>query len=136
MIMIFCFSAQDAIESSKVSDGLLYRILIFLNINTQSSTLEFLGMLIRKIAHFSVYALLGCLSYMLCRIGYGINEKISLVRAVFISFLYALTDEIHQIFVPGRTGRIFDVMIDTSGALCGAIFCFIICFVILRRKEK
>ena len=42
-------------------------------------------------------------------------------RAVFIGFLYASTDEFHQTFVPGRSGEIRDILIDTFGVLLGAL---------------
>ncbi len=49
------------------------------------------------------------------------NKKIILIT-VLICFLYAVSDEIHQYFVPGRACRMLDVIIDTSGS---AFFCFV-----------
>jgi VanZ family protein len=47
--------------------------------------------------------------------------KIILIT-VLICFLYAVSDEIHQSFVPGRACRLFDIFIDTSGSV---FFCLI-----------
>ncbi len=47
--------------------------------------------------------------------------KISIIT-VIICFLYAISDELHQYFVPGRACRLLDIFIDTSG---GAFFCLI-----------
>ena len=51
--------------------------------------------------------------------------------------LYAITDEIHQLFVPGRSGRIFDVGVDAVGSLVGvAVFTiFLQLFAYFRKKN-
>jgi VanZ family protein len=43
--------------------------------------------------------------------------------AIFIAYLYAVSDEIHQYFIPGRTGRLRDTLIDLIGILIG-VFIF------------
>lgn len=52
---------------------------------------------------------------------YGIHKtiryKYALLGSLLISFIYACSDEIHQLFIPGRSGQFTDVLIDTSGAL-------------------
>ncbi|MFH1577484.1 MAG: VanZ family protein [Candidatus Omnitrophota bacterium] len=45
-----------------------------------------------------------------------------LLLVILICLLYALSDEAHQMFVPGRTSSMFDVIIDSSGILLGAVF--------------
>ena len=47
------------------------------------------------------------------------DRKKAVLMAQLISTGYASTDEIHQMFVPGREGKVFDVMIDSCGAFCG-----------------
>ena len=47
------------------------------------------------------------------------DRKKAVLIAQLISTGYASTDEIHQLFVPGREGKVFDVMIDSCGAFCG-----------------
>ena len=41
--------------------------------------------------------------------------------ALVIVFLYACTDEFHQLFIPGRSGEFRDVMVDTCGGIIGLI---------------
>ena len=48
-----------------------------------------------------------------------LDRKKAVLTAQLISTGYASTDEIHQMFVPGREGKVFDVMIDSCGAFCG-----------------
>jgi VanZ family protein len=48
------------------------------------------------------------------------------VSAVALAFLYAMTDEFHQLFVAGRAGRFIDVCIDTAGAVIGVLILAII----------
>lgn len=52
--------------------------------------------------------------------------KHPLIMSVLLSFLYACTDEIHQIFVPGRSAQFRDVLIDTLGASFGALITYLI----------
>ena len=58
-----------------------------------------------------------------------------LITLVFC-FLYAITDEIHQMFVPGRAAMIRDVIIDSCGALCSISIFVVANNVYLRRKER
>lgn len=134
MVMIFSFSAQPSTESQELSDSLLHRILKIFMVNADYETIEFLSVFIRKLAHFLVYALLGSLIYLSIK-EYNIKGK----KAVFIpwgfSFLYAVTDEVHQLFVPGRSGQIKDVCIDSLGAITGILAVFLILFLFKRRKK-
>lgn len=136
MALIFSFSAQSAEESTDLSEGFLDKILKFFNINPENEVIVFLRMLIRKVAHFCVYMLLGFLVYLLLQEGHGVEMKISLVQTPVICALYAITDEIHQLFVPGRSGKTADVMLDTAGAVFGMVVAWAICFILSRRKKN
>ena len=67
-------------------------------------------LVLRKLAHAAEYAVLGALLVRAVR-----RE----VPAAALGIAYALTDEIHQAFVPGRQGRPLDVLIDAAGVLLG-----------------
>ena len=136
MALIFSFSAQGADDSMDLSDGLLHAILRFLHISLPESVITFMRVFIRKVAHFSIYMLLGFLMYLLVHTGYSVKEKASAWQAVLYSFLYAVTDEVHQIFVPGRSGMVKDVAIDTLGASFGVAIAFVICFLLIRRRKN
>lgn len=75
---------------------------------------------IRKNAHFFIYLILGVLvKYALNST--GISGFKSIVISLLICVAYAFTDEIHQLFVPGRGGQLSDVGIDSCGAGLGIL---------------
>lgn len=81
-------------------------------------TLHFvLGTIVRKTAHVCEYALLGYLVYLLLK-EHGCGRP---WLAFVICFAYAVTDEVHQYFVPGRTGSVTDVLIDSAGITIGTV---------------
>lgn len=118
LIMIWCFSAQSATESSSLSDGLAQFVSNWLGI---SIPLGQLVHLLRKLAHFTIYLALGCgLTGMLLY-----QRAFPVPLAVLVSgAVFAAADEIHQIFVPGRGPSVFDVMLDTCGVLVGMLLVF------------
>lgn len=117
MSLIFILSHQDASQSSQLSGGLLSAIIAFLtkifrelNVNP-----EILHFLIRKGAHFSAYLILGLLT------AYAMEAKSrkEWIFTLLICIAYASSDEYHQTFIPGRSGEIRDVLIDSSGSFAG-----------------
>ena len=123
-VVIFMFSANNADESNKQSNAVFNAVIEFVNpvydsldTTAQAEYKDTATFIIRKLAHFSEYALLGILAFinlaMVKKLGYR-----GLFAAVF-SCIYASSDEIHQLFVPGRAGQVRDVLIDTSGAVAG-----------------
>ncbi len=85
--------------------------------------------LIRKMAHFFCYLILGILG-MWTLSAYNAEGKRWLIALLFC-MLYAVSDEVHQLFVPGRAGKIVDVLIDTAGSATG-----IAAFSIAKSREK
>lgn len=75
---------------------------------------------VRKLAHASEYTVLGIL-YSLSVLSVSVvpKRKKLLCTAFPLGVLYAMSDEFHQLFVPGRAGRVSDVLIDSSGVLLG-----------------
>lgn len=69
-----------------------------------------------KLAHVIAYAVLAWLWWRVLAPRRQVNWSI-LLTAWVLSTLYGISDEIHQLYVPGRTGRVADVLFDTSGAL-------------------
>ena len=67
MATIFAFSGQDSDSSQELSDGLLWDIIKFLGLNLSDNTIGFLGVFIRKVAHFTIYAILGALICLLMK---------------------------------------------------------------------
>lgn len=130
MIVIFLFSAQTGDESSKLSGGFLRTfILRFTPAHLSQDTIDFLEHLIRKAAHMTEYAILGILISIQLRL-YEVFQKEwkKILAATGLVMLYAATDEIHQLFIGGRSGQVTDVMIDTCGGFLGALFIAILVF--------
>ena len=129
-IMIFSFSAVPATSSTKQSKGLTYNVIKLLNGNKLSEKeLEKLtkkvNPLVRKIAHFSIYMILAIFTYMFIE-ELNIKSKSekeilrkNIIYTCIFCIIYAIFDEIHQIYVPGRTGKAIDVIIDTLGSCMG-----------------
>ena len=135
MILIFCFSNQRADDSSKLSDGVIVKVAsIFvkdnLTDNKKDELIDKYTFIIRKTAHFSVYLILGILSINLLS---SFNIKRIIMLSSLFCFIYACTDEFHQLFVPGRTGRLLDIGIDSCGALLGSL---ILLFFIYRADQR
>ena len=135
MVMIFLLSNEEAVKSSKKSDGLIIKsVELFtgksLSVQEKEKVLKYLVFPVRKCAHLSLYLILGILVISLLREYMVINTKLVLL-SLLICFLYACSDEIHQLFVPGRSGEVRDVLIDTLGASLGVFF-----YYLFFRKEK
>lgn len=126
MIIIFWFSNQPAVISDEKSKFVIY-VFKTLGLNLDSILGDLANFIVRKVAHFTEYLILYVLIFN--ALMEDLNLKKSLMMALFIVFLYACSDEIHQLFIPGRTGRIRDVLIDT----CGGSFVLLIIY--LKQKS-
>ncbi len=128
MGVIFSFSAENAEESLNTSDsivdvvveGILETQKEAMSISEYESFKMKVSHFVRKSAHFTAYMLLGILT-LSALLTHKMKNTTRIFLTVVVCFLYAVSDEIHQIFVPGRAGRFSDVMIDTSGALLGIL---------------
>ena len=117
MLLIFLMSNQPAHISNQQSNSFI-NMLAFFGIDLNSKLGSLASFVVRKTAHFTEYAVLGFFTYkaVSCDV---LDRKKAVLTAQLISTGYASTDEIHQMFVPGREGKVFDVMIDSCGAFCG-----------------
>lgn len=111
--MIFMFSSYNGNISSVQSDGI---VAMLARIIHYTGDIDILRVIVRKMAHFTEYLILGILVINACKYN-SVKDMIKL--SILICILYACTDEIHQLFIQGRGGRIFDVLIDTLGSLTG-----------------
>lgn len=130
--VIFSFSARNADESTKDSrkaGELICSIFVpgFSDM-TEESQYEMAGEIdypVRKLAHAAEYAVLGML---LAGAVYGTGRKryYNLIVPYIAGTLYAVTDELHQYFVPGRSCRLADIFMDSIGVLSGTVISFVI----------
>lgn len=109
--IIFLFSSQDSVSSGQLSGSLGQGLNIEPSLNDRGAVVYLiLGVPLRKWAHIGIFATLGFCCYgWLRNIGY----------AFIVSYLYACSDEIHQLFVAGRSGRFSDTIVDGIGIIIG-----------------
>lgn len=134
MIFIFTMSAKEADESSQMSlevgrmvGSILYEDFKVMTAEEQDKFAFSIEFGVRKTAHMMEYALLGLL--LAAAIG---KERAK--YALLIGVLYAGSDEFHQLFVAGRSGKITDVMIDSAGVFLGVLFYLILNKIFLYKK--
>ena len=131
MIIIFSFSAKNAQASTNQSAQFSGKMFWFadslLHFGFSGEQLERAMFLCekfcRKAAHFGEYMLLGGTVLFGIGMNFGFVMK-AFLSAEFICILYAASDEIHQFFVPGRTASVYDVLLDSLGALLTIILWF------------
>jgi VanZ family protein len=120
MVIIFSASSdrQSFQHSSRIIGPLLH--LIFPGITAETE--DQLVFICRKGAHALEYALLGILAWLALR---SLQPQPSpwsrsdAIKALIIVFVYAVSDEIHQAYVPSRQSAAVDVLIDTAGGAAG-----------------
>ena len=88
------------------------------NIN---SIVNVLNKPLRKCMHATVYFVLVILVINAFNQMHLLTRVNTYLYSIIICFIYACTDEIHQLYVVGRTGQFIDVLIDTIGALLGCL---------------
>ena len=127
MGIIFYLSSQSADESSEQSGFLLNLIMKIFGSGF------FTQFIIRKLAHFCEFTLL-CFLFN-CSF-YFTFEKPKKLLSLGLTSLYALSDEIHQIFIEGRSCEFRDWVIDTLGALIGLIVFVLLSLIIKKCAES
>lgn len=121
MITVFCFSGQQGSESGDTSRRFtvaIIRILTGKSLELDDPFIEGVQLVIRKLAHFTVYAIGG---FLIMNYAYTTDKtmKQKVLYSIALGGCYAITDELHQFFVPGRNGNFIDVGIDTLGVITG-----------------
>ncbi|MCE5220991.1 MAG: VanZ family protein [Clostridium sp.] len=114
MIVICVMSNQSAKISDSQSIGLL-DLFSDMGINVNSFFGDLANFVVRKCAHFFEYMILALLVLNVLKLYFNMKHVI-IITIVFV-FLYACSDETHQLFIQGREGAIRDVIIDTSGGI-------------------
>lgn len=143
MIMIFLFSTENGKESSGLSGSLTKSIVesvvhaVDLSVTSEQEEhiIESIHTPVRKAGHLSEYTLLGITIAFALTFCHRLLGKQLYLRSILICILYASSDEIHQLFIPGRSGMVTDVGIDTIGAVFG-ILIFTIFYRHLKNNKK
>lgn len=116
MGLIFYLSHQTGEGSGSLSGSITERIIAFLRLDNVD--IDFLHFLVRKGAHLFSYFVLGILLVNTFRMSGMVAGKYYYL-SLAICVIYGMTDELHQLLVPGRSGQVRDVLIDSVGALIG-----------------
>lgn len=124
-LLIFYFSSQNGTDSGNLSTGFL-KMLGFSSY--QINKMHFLG---RKMAHITEYFLLTLLTARLLKVT---KYKNKILLTFIYPFLFAVSDEFHQTFIPGRSGQITDIFVDSIG-ICIAVT-FLIILKYFQKKEN
>ena len=138
LVVIYLFSAQTGAQSGDLRRGLTRQLLSWLVPNCealeaelQAEKLAAFGLFIRKCAHFTEFAVLGGLTFNALARWQARTGWQQAVWAALGGLLVAISDEIHQAFVPNRGPAVTDVLIDFSGVLCGVLLLW---WIFKRRK--
>ncbi len=126
MGVIFGFSSREATISSKDSRSFITSTIvkIYKIFDSDASEekinniVEVFNAPVRKLAHFTEYFILGLLITLTFK-SYGIQN---IYLMILFCFLYAVSDEVHQLFVVGRYCSFFDVIVDTFGSSTAVAF--------------
>lgn len=127
MALIFNLSSQVAEQSNQLSTGITE--VIVKTVEKVAPKAEFniksFNNRLRKNAHFFAYLILGILVTKALRRS-GVHGYRRVALALGICVLFAISDEVHQIFVPGRGGQVKDVLIDSVGASVGIVVYWVV----------
>lgn len=129
--LIFLFSSQDGGESSGFSRKFVEFFV------KDPEMVDKIEPYVRKLAHFSEYGLGGVLFISLFST-YEWTDRRKIATSILIGVWYAIMDEIHQLMVPGRSGALKDVYIDSLGIVTGVIGMLIVIkiFEIIKNKRN
>lgn len=129
MLFIFSLSSDNGEVSEKKSDSLIVKVTETilhrkLTVEEKEKYIEKTVVLVRKSAHFTLYFILGLLVISFLK-EFGLSRK-SIIISIIMVLLYAVSDEIHQTFIPGRSGEVLDVLIDTIGGSLSTVLYYLI----------
>ena len=136
-LQIFGFSSKTATESSGTSEKIANSIVkIVENVfeidePKREEVFHTVHFAIRKCAHFAEFFVLSLLTFLLAR-SYGLKVGLCVIINLGYCLLFAATDEIHQLFVSGRSGELRDVAID----FCGGIFANLCTLSVINLKKR
>lgn len=137
---IFMFSHQGGEQSSSTSQGTVRIVLEniipnHLTENEKEEIIQKIEPFVRKLAHYAVYIIGGILIYSFMNT-FSMTMKRSFLFSQIIGTGYAITDELHQYFIPGRSAQISDILLDAFGVLTGIIMMILLQALYNKIKNK
>ena len=148
MITIFIFSSQQQEQSEGLSfpigdamwDSGFFEFDLFNPIRESYEAdnvpfILFVQRLVRKLAHVFIFTVLGfCLR--ICLESWFSGKKHLLLFSFLIGCVYAISDEVHQLLVPGRSGSIQDILLDCGGIILGVLIAAGIIRLVKKRQAN
>lgn len=136
LIIMFLFSNMSSGDSNSRSKKIIRSGVVIVdkvfNLNMDdkdiNKTVIKLNYPFRKLCHFCEYFLLSLLLILALRLS-NLSIKTSIIITMSFCIIYSISDEVHQIFVSGRSPLIIDCIIDTLG-------CFCLCLIYYIRTKK
>ena len=113
LFVVYGMSSFDADISQSQSNIVVNLINELFNISN-IDTINTISFIVRKTAHFCEYLILGILMYNMF---HNFNKKTYI--AIIICILCAICDELYQSLIPGRSTKLLDIIIDSSGSTLG-----------------
>ncbi len=143
MLLIFIFSSREAEESSVQSLKVSYCIAgmegFFMGLKLSAEQILAVALaiewMVRKAAHITEYAILTAAVWFALYF-WTKSKRVLYFSTVVFCIFYAATDEVHQLFVKGRSGKPEDVLIDAVGILAAAGVIYFIEVCCLKRSEE
>ena len=128
MLIVFSFSNQGGTKSGNTSRKVTVAVVQVISdkpIEENEQLIEKVEKVIRKLAHYTIYTIGG---FLIMNYAYTTDrsKKEKILYSMAFGAGYAVTDELHQFFVAGRSARIFDVGIDSLGVATGILIYLII----------
>ena len=140
MVLIFCFSMENAENSDQTSGKYARQVIRTLHPDyetysqdKQKEIYDSVQHVVRKTAHFTEYMVLGILLRLCLESWFG-SRKILPAAAWGAGTVYAGTDELHQLMTDGRSGQWTDVLLDSSGVLAGVAIASLILWILIRHR--
>jgi VanZ family protein len=124
--MVLMFAGSTDLLSAEHTSRFLVPFLRWLDSTISIHAIVAIHFTLRKIGHFTEYAILAALLWRALRGTFTAIGKGTLAAGVFlITAAFAASDEFHQSFVSTRTASAHDVMIDCTGAFAAVLLCWI-----------
>ena len=136
-VTIFGFSNQNSETSSGLSQKVTNFVVEFIpsieNVPEpeKENVVDRIESIVRKVAHYSIYTLVGILLMSLMST-FKMKELDRIAVSLIVGVIYAATDEIHQAFVPGRGPLVADVILDSMGVLTGIFIVMLVYKIICK----
>ena len=133
LVALFIFSGQDGDESSALSGIFVDFVMKLLKLPDDTETLNIVTFIVRKLAHFSIFTVLGAGLYGMA---YSLALKRPYIISLAIGLVAAIINELQQLTSVGRTASPRDVAIDFAGVVVGSGIILVVTRLIRKFRER